>query len=513
MYRPKGLNIDIYLRKSRKDIDEEKRAIENGEDYDTLSKHRNQLLAIAKKEQHLILEIHEEVVSGEFISERPKIQQLIRRVESGITEAVLVMDLDRLGRGDMLDQGLLDRAFRYSETKIITPTDFYDPSDDSWELVFGVKSLVARQELKAITRRLQGGRHNSASEGKSISKKPPFGYLRDENLKLYPDPDNAWAVKKMFELMRDGKGRQAVSNELDRLGVKPPFTETWSPSTISEIIKNEVYMGHLIWGKFKSQKRNGKYIRKRTSPEEWIVKENAHEAIVSKELWDAANKSHSSRLRPSTKVGYSLSNPLAGVLRCHCCDYSMLNTPRKDRPNSYVRCTQKSCRDKQKNGILALVEERVLLGLREIVKSFEFTEEKREESSSVIPIKLKIIDKKETEKAQLNKQKDNLHDLLEQGVYDIKTFKSREIILSEKIEKIENEINELKEEIQQEEMYSKNINEYVPKVKHVIEAYYQTDDIEKKNQLLKSVLEKATYLRKKEWKELDHFEIHLFPKI
>ena len=59
----------------------------------------------------------------------------------------------------------------------------------------------------------------------------------------------------------------------------------------------------------------------------------------------------------------------------------------------------------------------------------------------------------------------------------------------------------------------KNVNEYVPKVTHVIEAYHKTSDIEKKNRLLKSILEKATYLRRQEWKKRDQFTIQLYPKI
>ncbi|WP_299090451.1 recombinase family protein [uncultured Metabacillus sp.] len=515
MYRPTNLDIDIYLRKSRKDIEEERSAADEGLEYDTLSKHRNQLLAIAKRENHNILEIHEEVVSGEFISERPKIQELIRRLEAGFVEAVLVMDLDRLGRGDMLDQGLLDRAFRYSGTKIITPTEYYDPDEESWELVFGVKSLVARQELKAITRRLQGGRRNSVSEGKSVSKKPPYGYLRDEKLKLYPDPETSWVVKRMFEMMRDGHGRQAIALELDKLEIKPPIKDTWAPSTITAIIKNEVYLGHIIWGKVKYQKRNGKYTRKKVPRDQWIIKENAHEPIVTQELWEAANRAHSGRWRPSTINNKTLSNPLAGILLCEVCGYTMLYQPRKDRPNDFIRCAQSQCKGIQKGAALNLVEEKILQGLQEIVYNMEIMEDDQvnRKNNSVIPIKQKAIERKEKELRELAIQKNNLHTFLERGVYDVDTFMERQQVVVTEIKKLEASIEELKKDILQEEMYEKNINEYIPRVKRVIEAYYQTSDVEKKNRLLKSILEKVTYLRKQNWKKKDQFTIQLYPKI
>lgn len=196
MYRPESLDVCIYLRKSRKDVEEERRALEEGNNYNALERHRKRLFAIAKAENHNIIDIFEEVASGESIQERPQMQQLLRKLDGNEIDGVLVIDLDRLGRGDMLDAGMIDRAFRYSSTKIITPTDVYDPDDESWELVFGIKSLISRQELKSITKRLQNGRIDSVKEGKHIGKKPPYGYLKDENLRLYPDPEKAWVVKK-----------------------------------------------------------------------------------------------------------------------------------------------------------------------------------------------------------------------------------------------------------------------------------------------------------------------------
>jgi site-specific DNA recombinase len=520
MYRPSGLDTDLYLRKSRKDIEQEKASAESGEDYDTLAKHRRQLFELAKKENHNILEVHEEIVSGEFISERPKIQHLIRRLEAGIVDAVLVMDLDRLGRGDMLDQGLLDRAFRYSGTKIITPSEYYDPEEESWELVFGVKSLVARQELKSITKRLQTGRRNSVSEGKSISKKPPYGYLRDDKLKLYPDPDTSWVVVKMFEMMRDGHGRQLIAQELDKLGISPPAKDTWSPSTITAIIKNEVYLGRLIWGKIKYKKKDlrvegsNKYTRKKVPRSEWIIKENAHEPLVSQELFDTANQAHTGRWKPSTTAQNTLSNPLAGVLKCGVCGYTMLFTPRKNRPNDTIRCPQPQCKGVQKSAALSIVEERILTSLEDHIKSFEVPEMELEPKNNlVIPLKEKAIKKKQKEHKELSLQKSNLHDLLERGVYTIDVFMERQQNITVRINKLEEEIQQLQEEIIKEDMKTKNLHEFIPMVKQVLEAYRHTDSIEKKNKLLKSILEKVTYIRKPEWTKKDEFVIQLFPLI
>lgn len=514
MSRQEGLDVFIYLRKSRIEVEEERRAREEGREYNTLDRHRRNLYEVLKKEGHNLIDTFEELVSGESLIERTEIQKMLIRMDNAEAEAVLVMDVDRLGRGDMYDSGIIDRAFRYNNFKLITPTEFYDPEEENWELVFGVKSLVARQELKSITKRLQGGRRDKVKLGRSISKKPPYGYLRDGNLKLYPDPDTAWVVKKMFEMMKDGHGRQAIAVELDRLSISPPDEKrkNWSPSTITAIIKNEAYLGHIIWGKITYTKRGGKYKRKKMKPEEWIRKDNAHEPLVSQELWDAANIAHTGRWRPSTVSTKKLSNPLAGILKCDVCGFTMLYQPKKERPNPIIYCPK--CRGIQKAALLPLVEQRILDALAEYVREFEITETgKFMEKQSEIPLKKKAIEKKEKELEQLAKQKSNIHDMRERGEYDFETFTERLNNVSGRMDKLKEEISQLEEEILKEQMKEKNLDEYVPKVKNVIEAYKNTDEVEMKNRLLKSILEKATYLRKKDWTKKDHFVIQLYPKI
>jgi DNA invertase Pin-like site-specific DNA recombinase len=516
MSRITDLNVYLYLRKSRKDLEEEKKATEVGESYDTLERHRKTLLSVAKKERHNILRIYEEVVSGESITERPQIQEMLRNLETSNVDGVLVMDIDRLGRGDMLDQGLLDRAFRYSGAKIITPTEIYDTESETWELVFGIKSIVAREELKAITRRMQRGRVSSASEGKSISKVPPYGYARDENLRLYPDVETAWVVKKMFEMMRDGHGRQAIANELDKLGIKPPNPEReiWSPSSITAIIKNEVYLGRIIWGQVSYSKRNGKYVKKKLQRSQWTIKENAHEPLVSQELFDEANRCHTGRHRPSTVPTKKLSNPLAGILKCAVCGYTMWNQPRKDRPSNFLRCATPTCRSVQKGSALHIVEQRIIDGLSELVEDIEIQSEAKDLSQeSDVPYKRILVGKKEKELSELSAQKSHLHDLLERRTYDIETFMERQQNLTERINGLQDEIRNLESEIQKEESRKSNDDEFLPQLRFVLKAYQETTSAERKNVLLKSVLEKVTYLRKKEWVKQEEFELDLFTKI
>lgn len=102
----------LYLRKSRADIDAEA----NGE-METLSRHEKILLDLAKRIHLDVTEIYREIVSGETISSRPVVQHLLTEVENEMWDGVLVVEIERLARGDTIDQGIVSRAFKFSNTK------------------------------------------------------------------------------------------------------------------------------------------------------------------------------------------------------------------------------------------------------------------------------------------------------------------------------------------------------------------------------------------------------------
>lgn len=185
--------VAMYLRKSRADMEAEARG--EGE---TLAKHKKALLTVAKQQNLKIVRIRQEIISGESLIHRPEMMELLKEVESGLYDAVLVMDMDRLGRGNMREQGMILETFQKSRTKIITPRKTYDLQDEWDEEYSEFEAFMARKELKVITRRLQGGRIRSVEEGNYIGTRPPYGYQIREDEKgryLVPDSDQAPSSK------------------------------------------------------------------------------------------------------------------------------------------------------------------------------------------------------------------------------------------------------------------------------------------------------------------------------
>lgn len=88
------------------------------------------------------------------------------------------MEVERLARGDTIDQGIVAQTFKFSDTKIITPIKTYNPNNEFDEEYFEFGLFMSRREYKTINRRLQRGRMASVKDGKYVANKAPYGYNR-----------------------------------------------------------------------------------------------------------------------------------------------------------------------------------------------------------------------------------------------------------------------------------------------------------------------------------------------
>lgn len=133
----------LYLRKSRADLDAEARG--EGE---TLAKHRAALTDYARRRGLLIVREYAEIVSGDTIAARPQMQQLLEDVKAGMYAGVIVNDVDRLGRGDSIDQEIIKLTFAAAHCIIITPSRDIDPANPTDDDMLDFSMFMARFEYK-----------------------------------------------------------------------------------------------------------------------------------------------------------------------------------------------------------------------------------------------------------------------------------------------------------------------------------------------------------------------------
>lgn len=514
------MNVAMYLRKSRADLEAEARG--EGE---TLRKHKTALLKTAKQLNLNIIKIREEIVSGESLMHRTEMLELLKEVENNMYDAVLVMDMDRLGRGRMQEQGLILETFQKSKTKIITPRKTYDLSDEWDEEYSEFEAFMARKELKIINRRLQGGRLRSVEEGNYIATLPPYGYIikqLDNGRTLEPHPEQAQVVKMIFEWYTHPNHNERIATSkiakrLNQLGYKTARGKEWNPSSVLNILKNAVYAGRIQWRKkeIKKSLTPGKKKDTRTRDRsEWIDVKGKHEPLISMETYQAAQEILKKKYHVPYQLENGITNPLAGVIVCGKCDAKMVRRPyTKQKP--HLKCyNNPRCDCKSTN--LELVEKRVLESLEQWLAAYKadwkLVEEKKNETSTLHQINQTAIKKLQRELVEIDKQKDNLHDLLERGIYDVDTFLERSNKLVSRSESIKESITKLEKEIKTDLKRMEAKEEIIPQVERVLDLYYKTDDPKKKNSLIKTVLEKAVYTKEKHQYK-DDFTLVLYPKL
>lgn len=469
-----GLVVAIYLRKSRSDIEDEKKALARGEVYDTLQRHRKELLTFARKNKLKIVDIFEEVVSGDTIEARPEVQSLLENAKNGKYDGVLVVAYDRLGRGDKMDQGLIERTFKESDTLIITPKTTIDLNDEQGEMQADFEGFLSRMEYRKIKGRLRDGKIRAINEGRNISSAAPIGFYVDSDQKLAIDPKEVHIPRMIFELAIQGFGCVQIANQLYDAGIRH---RTGNPK----------YIGTQFYSR---------YSKKPT------FAPNSHTPIVSEEVFNEANKMIKIRKPSHNPASFPMRNPLSTILRYSVCDSAMVLRRYivKGKEYNYYYCRKNYC--ETVSASMDEVIDDLINKLRDTLSNVAV--EYEEDENSLLPTLENQLSQAQKKLKAFETKRDNIHDLLEDGTYTKDKFIDR----LNKVEMEEQQVLELiaslNEKIALEREKDSNLNRTFPAISNALEVFEQCD-ARQKNILLKSFIDKIMYTRtsKKEDFKLD----------
>lgn len=386
----------MYLRKSRADDPHEAAEV-------TLRRHEDSLRQLAAREDIEIVAIYREVVSGDRLCAREQMQHLLADSEGGRFDGVLCMDIDRLGRGSMAEQGYILDTLKSADVRIITPRKVYNLNNDLDETYSEFESFMARQELKLIKRRLQRGVRRTAEEGGFLSL-PPYGYRRatlNGRPSLAPVPEEAEAVRLIFAwYTREGLGCQQIANRLHTMGVLPRRAAAFGRTTVLDILRNPVYCGRVL----------------RRGADGTLDVEGLHPPLISEREYTEAAAIRRARMHPPT-AKRTLQNPLAGLIVCGFCGAPLQRLPASStRRQESIACPRAGCNVASR---LGAVEDAVV--------------------SALLPLLPKCIvpaspiaaprDPVALRRQQIDSQKARLYTLVEQGVYTPEEFTRRRAAL------------------------------------------------------------------------------------
>ena len=458
--------VAIYLRKSR---DEDNEAKE-----ETLARHEKMLNDYCKRNKLNVVATYKEVVSGESISNRPEMQRLLEGVNLGLYTGVVCIEIERLSRGNQIDQCEILEVFKKSNTKIYTLQKIYDLSnEDIDEEFFEFSLFMSRREYKIIRRRMERGRAQAMKEGYYTGSITPYGYAKKKDGRgfvLVPDEKEAEIVKLMFEKYANGESILGICRYLNNKGILTRNGCKWTPSTLRQILTNPTHIG-----KINVIKRDDVY-------------DGKHDGIIDVDTFNTVQailNSHEAKVKGKQE----LKNPLATILKCGICGRVMRRCP--NGRGSYVyRCITHGC--KNRRIVCPAIETALLERIKTELKDFNYLldnyedefKSKRQKREEDIEMLTKAIDKQHT---ALNVA----CEMLESGVYTKELFTKRTSIIESKLKELNAQLTDLENlEIKEDE----RANKALPILSKVIEKY-DTLDAKEKNNLLKKIIKRIDYTR------------------
>lgn len=272
-------------------------------------------------------------------TDRPAFQRMIQMAQCGQIQCVIVKDFSRFARNYIAMGDYAEQIFPMLGIRFISINDNYDSADIqnmSDSLSLALKSVLNTFYSRELSKKMTAYFSQKMESGEHIGK-PCFGYTKNkEGTKLIPDPEAAEIVRMIFDLALAGKSRAEIADILNTQGFPPPALykkkngsamnclttphPIWDHVKVSAILRQEVYTGRLVMRKRVKTAPCSKTCRK-TDFSEQIVRENAHEAIVTKEEFDRVQE-----LMPKQK-GWDRKNqrayPLKGLVRCGNCGRCM----------------------------------------------------------------------------------------------------------------------------------------------------------------------------------------------
>ncbi|NBH74089.1 DUF4368 domain-containing protein [Clostridiaceae bacterium] len=293
--------------------------------------------------------------------DRPAWKRLVADIEAGKVAVVLTKDMSRIGR-DYLQTGFYTEVlFRKFGVRFIAIGNSIDSADPSSSEFAPFVNIMSEWYLRDLSRKQRTAIRVKGESGKPTTNCAIYGYRKDPSDKYHwlIDEEAAAVVRRIFQLTIEGHGPYEIATMLCEEKIETPAVYfarqgrgvwksrediprpySWNGFAVGQILSKPEYMGHTV--NFRSHKES--YKDKRAvvhAPEDWLIFENTHEAIVDKETWELAQKLRKTPRRHDT-IGEA--NPLTGLLYCAYCGAKLYNhrsrgTAVKPYPSDWFDCS------------------------------------------------------------------------------------------------------------------------------------------------------------------------------
>lgn len=302
-------------------------------------------------EHHPDWELYEvfadEGISGTNTKKRKEFNRMIECAKNGNFNLIITKEISRFAR-NTLDSILYTRDLKKHGVGVIFLNDNINTLDGDSELRLAIMSSIAQEESRKTSERVKWGQKRRMEQG-VVFGRSLLGY-DVKNGKMTINEEGAKIVRLIFhKFVDEGKGTHVIARELREEGIKPMRVKEWQNTVILRVIRNEKYCGDLVQKKtytpdFLSHEK--KYNR---GQEEFVIIKDHHEPIVSRELFEKANRILDEKsLSPEGKAKHSNRYPFSGKIKCGRCGASYVARYRTRKDGSQYKAWR--CYEAAKHG-------------------------------------------------------------------------------------------------------------------------------------------------------------------
>ena len=258
-------------------------------------------------------------------------------MEAGKVGVILAKDMSRIGRNYLETGFYTEVVFRKHNVRFIAIANGVDNEHPETGEFVPFLNIMNEWYLKDQSKKVTAAYQLRGKSGLPTSNNCVYGYRKDPASKHHwlIDEDAAVVVRRIYQMACEGHGPYEIARILSREQIESPGTyaakhggagraadnpHDWNGATVTHILTHPEYLGHTV--NFRSGKKFYRDKRRDNPPEEWLVFENTHEPIISKETWELAQCALKSRKRTDT---LGVANPLTGLLYCADCGRRMYN--------------------------------------------------------------------------------------------------------------------------------------------------------------------------------------------
>lgn len=275
----------------------------------------------------------DEGLSGTTTKKRKAFNRMIACAKNGELDLIITKEISRFAR-NTLDSISYTRELKQLGVAVIFMNDNINTLDGDAELRLAIMSSIAQEESRRTSERVKWGQKRQMEQG-VVFGRSMLGYDVADG-KMTINEEGAEVVRLIFhKFVHEGKGTHVIARELREAGINPMRVKEWSNTVILRLLRNEKYCGDLVQKKTYTPdylSHDKKYNR---GQEEFVILKDHHEPIISREMFDAANRILDERSDSMLgKSKHSNRYPFSGKIKCGCCGSSYVARYRNRKDGS-----------------------------------------------------------------------------------------------------------------------------------------------------------------------------------